>query len=81
MLRQILSASLELMPGDADVLANVRRAEHASRAAARAEIEALYRHHSPSKIGEIDSLIAHYGAAKLLEKVREKYARGRTEAE
>ena len=56
------------------MLSNVRRAEHASRAAARAEIEALYRHHSPSKIAEIDSLIAYYGAAKLSTMIREKYA-------
>jgi len=48
--------------------------------AARAKIIAFYREHNPSKVQDVDALIAKYrdvgvGASELLIAVQKKYAR------
>lgn len=43
--------------------------------AKRQEIEALYTAHNPTKLAEVDHLLAKYGENKLLTMVRNKYKR------
>jgi hypothetical protein len=42
--------------------------------AARCEVERLYGKHEPAKLADVAALVAKYGAADLLCKVRAKYA-------
>ena len=43
----------------------------------RREIDALYRKHNPSKLGEVDNLVAKYGEEKFLAMARKKYLKFR----
>eukprot|EP01049_Picozoa_sp_SAG25_P025030 SAG25_NODE_11646_length_299_cov_0.965000_1_plen_61_part_10 len=44
--------------------------------AVRAQIESLYAQHNPSKLADVDSLCAKYGAERLLKMLRKKYVDG-----
>ena len=50
-----------------------RRIASATRHSLRAELEALYEEHNPSKLADVDALAAKYGEAKLLAMARKKY--------
>ena len=50
-----------------------RRIASATRRSLRAELEALYEEHNPSKLADVDALAAKYGEAKLLAMARKKY--------